>query len=690
LALPPATTSSAALRAGDGRSAVGDSSEQLAGRRWSDVEHYAAVQLFVARTRATGLDFAPTDENAATVAEICIRLDGLPLAIELAAARSKLFAPQALLARLDQRLNVLIGGARDLPERQQTLRRTIDWSYDLLDGGAQALFARLAVFVGGWTLEAAERVLTTEDRGLSEDVSDSVPSSQSSVLTGLALLVDNSLLKREQAVADEPRFVMLETIREYALVLLAASGEAQAMRERHARYFTALAERAEPELRGAAAAEWLDRLERERANLRAALVWCIDDTPAEPQTEDQVAASASARADARSEFGLRLSGALQLFWELRGPPSDGRALLAAVLARAPQGNGEQRAARARTLYAAGALAAYYDDFVAARAYFEQCLALYRELGDMSGSTTALLRLGGIAASMQEKAVARTLFEEALALFRAMGDRQGTAQALYKLGIYDWAHGDFARATARSEESLAIFRELGDLFSIAQNTSHLGVIARFVGEYARAEALLNQGLAVARDVGIMDLVVIALINLGHVALAQGEYARAEALLEQSLALAREREELLERISVAWSLRTLGTVACRQGKNERAAALHREALALYRDRNDGWGITECLEGLAATACAQADFAGAVRLLGVAAALRDATGYPMSCFDREEVERVTSVARAALDEVGFVAAFDAGRATPLEQAIAEALESTMYERGTITAAHSHSKKG
>jgi tetratricopeptide (TPR) repeat protein len=351
----------------------------------------------------------------------------------------------------------------------------------------------------------------------------------------------------QEEVHGEPRFTMLETIREYALEQLEAHGETAALRKRHVRYFLVLLERAEPELQRAAAADWLDRLAAERDNLRAALEW-----------------GRTARSGAGVAMATRLAGALWHYWELRGGPREARAQLAAILARAPSVTAAQRAIRAKALGAAGDLATNYDDFVAARAYYEESLALFRALEDTHGIAMALFRLGVLASCAREPAMECAYYEESLLLFRALGDTWGIASALFRLGSSACWGGDFARATAYLQESLALFDALGDTSNRAPNLCMLGIVAWFEGEYTRAESLLEQGLALAQQVGMQYVIAIGLGQLGRLAVARGEYAQAEALLEQSLALGREAED---QILTAFALRALGMVACRQGAFDR---------------------------------------------------------------------------------------------------------------------------
>ena len=384
---------------------------------------YEAVRLFIARAQDVKPDFAVTNENARAVAEICARLDGLPLAIELAAARIRLLPPQALLARLSRRLALLTGGARDLPDRQQTLRAAIDWSYHLLTPTEQTLFARLAVFVGGGTLDAIEAICNTDGT--------------LDVLEGVESLVAKNLLRPEDGTAGEPRFGMLETIHEYARERLEESGAAEELRW-HAAYYLSLAEMVEPQLVGPEQGRWMARLEAEHGNLRAVLSW--------------------SRATDATETGLRLAGALWRFWWVRGYLNEGRAWLEDLLAR----SGEVATAmRAKALRGAGVLAWVQGNYGRATALFEEALALHRDLGDRRGIATALGNLGAVARYQGDYRRATTLYEEALARVRDLGDTHGIAIGLSSLGAVAWVQGDHRRATAQLAEALVLSQAVGD-------------------------------------------------------------------------------------------------------------------------------------------------------------------------------------------------------------------------------------
>jgi len=566
---------------------------------------YEAVRLFIERAQAAKADFAITNASAPAVAEICYRLDGLPLAIELAAARVKLFSPQALLSRLEHRLNLLTGGGRDRPARQQTIRGAIDWSYQLLSAAEQALFARLGVFVGGCTLEAAAAVCNP-DGALPLDVMDGVTS-----------LLDKSLLKQVEGLDGEGRVLMLETIREYALERLAQRGEAEALRERHFAYYLALAEAAEPHLRGAEQIIWADRLEVEHDNLRAALTWA----------HDHGADDSSTPAGAEAE--LRLAGALFWFWDMRTYHIEGRRWLEGALART--GAPARTAARAMALFAVGGITATYGDNVAGRAQLEESVAIWRELGDKRGLALALSfsnSLGWVALMERRVAEARALFAEGAALWRELGDKWGLATALRGLGAAV-RRDDPAAARPIVEESVALFREVGDRAGLADALWNLGNMARQEGDHTQAAALLEESLALARQADAKGIILQVLQPLGDVAQDQGDHERALALYQESLVLARQFEH---KESIARCLVEVGGVASAFRQAERAA----------------------------------------RLLSAAETMLDSIGLSVAVWPdlRADYERYMAAVRAQLDEATFTAAWAAGRALSLDQIVAEVL--------------------
>jgi predicted ATPase len=483
------------------------------------VEGSPAVALFVERARAVDPTFQLTDANAAAVAEICVRLDGLPLAIELSASRASLLPPEALLTRLSSGLGLLEGGAPDAPERQQTMRGAIVWSYDLLNEDKKALLRRLSVFEGGWTIEAAEAVCA--ERGESLDV-----------LGGLSSLVDASLLRRE--MDDEPRLRMLAVIREHARELLVESGEADATRGRHAGYFVGLSGAAESALFGPDHAAWLERLEREHDNLRAALGW--------------------ARETGDVETGLCLAGSLCEFWWTRGHLGEGRRWVEWFLSEGSKGEGQpaRAGARAKALYGSGLLAHGQGDNRRAAAFYEEALGLYRELGDQAGTTATLLELGSVNMALGDYDRAEDLSAQGLALSRTSGDDLSAAIASGTLGRVARHRGDAASAVSRFEESLDLYGKVG---------------------YGRGRAY-------------------ALANLGFLALESGDAERAQALQEQSLDL---YQELKDKAGRAYALTNLADAAHERGDKERATALYEEALALQRELGNERGAARALAGL-----------------------------------------------------------------------------------------------
>jgi len=469
------------------------------------LSEYAAVELFTKRSQAVKPNFALTQENARVAAEICVRLDGLPLAIELAAARSRIYPLQTLLEQLGNRLKLLTGGPRDVPTRQQTLRGAIGWSYDLLDAGEQTLFRRLAVFVGGCRLEAAEAVCNGQTlQGLN-------------ILDGILSLVNKTLLRQEAEADGAPRFAMLETIREYALECLAASGELDAIRQRHAACLLALAEEAEPKLTGSEQKQWLDRLETEHDNLRAALGWLEESRAV--------------------EAGWQLGGALWRFWSMRGYLREGRERLAALLdlagERLPSERG--RAARAKALKAAGTLAAEQGDYAAAHARYDESLAIRRELGDKQEIANLLSNLGIVARYEGNYAAAGALYAESLAIRRELGDRWGIATSLNAVGLLAHYLGDNAGARRFLEESLTIRRELGDAWAIANSLSSLGDVVLDQADYATTRALLEESLAINQQLGDRSAIAYVLEEFAGLAAVQGQPDRTLRLAGAAAAL-----------------------------------------------------------------------------------------------------------------------------------------------------------
>ena len=447
-----------------------------------------AIQLFVHRAQAVQTDFRLTDETAAALAAICHRLDGLPLAIELAAARCKVLSPQALLVRLDDRLSLLTTGPKDYPVRQQTLRAALDWSYELLAPAEQTLFRRLGVFAGGCTLETAAAVCDPDGE------------LAIGVLDGLASLVDNSLLRQAPDPDGEPRFRMLESVRDYAWDRLLASGQLRTIRRQHAQVFLGLAEDAESELRGLHQTDWRDRLEREMPNLRGALRWSID--------------------GGDLERGMRAAAALWMFWFVRGHLAEGRQWLAALL-EVPTAV-PVTAARGKALFTAGILAFYQRDHAAGRRLHEEGLAVQRQLGDRAGIAYALFGLGQDAFSGGDLTAARALHEEALAIRRELGDAWQVALSLANLGNVAEEQAEHALARAVLEESLAIRRRLGDGRGSAATLAVLARVVQGQSDHHLARALYAESLTIARELDDAWSLVHVLAGLAGLAAAEDRW------------------------------------------------------------------------------------------------------------------------------------------------------------------------
>jgi non-specific serine/threonine protein kinase len=642
--------------------------------RLAELPACESVRLFMERARLSRPGFDLTLENAAAVAQICARLDGVPLALELAAACLRVLTITQIAARLDDRFRLLTGGSRLALPRHQTLHATVAWSYDLLTSPERTLLARLAVFAGGWTLEAAEAVCGDFGSENPANPTSKIENPKLDVLPLLMQLVAKSLVKVE-AGGEAARYILLETIRAYAWERLREMGEAPELRARHARYYRDLAEAAEPLLTGAGQAAWLDRLEVEHDNLRAALRW-------------------SEEAPEGGQEGLRLAGALSRFWVLRGYLSEGRAWVAAALAH--PGATVGTAARARALVSAGRLAHIQGDLAAARSPLEESAALWREQGDTRqlayaqtllglvlgnlgdpaargvltesvallrreddpwGLARALFCLGDVVANGEDFAAATRLLEESLALFRQVGDDAFIANTLMALGELAREEGDLARAAALSAESLALYRAQGFTSGIAYTLKDLGDVAWGQGAVDAAREHYAESLRMCRDLDDHEGVAGALLRLGQIAHAEGNPVQAGALLAESVALKRA---LGYKRGLAQALLHLGWARLDQGAAEEACALVQESLDLALALGSRRGQADALLGLAAGALAQGQPAAAARLLGRMAGLPLPPRPPAPPSPQVRYPLVLAAVRARLDEAAFAAAWAEGRAS------------------------------
>jgi predicted ATPase/Tfp pilus assembly protein PilF len=592
-----------------------------------------AVQLFVRRAQAVAPDFTLTPANAAVVAALCRRLDGLPLAIELAAGQLPHLTVATLTARLDETLPLLTGSGHSFVERHQTMWRAIAWSYHLLAEREQRLFRQLAVFAGGCMLEAVAAAC------------DAVSEDAGAVERAVAALADKSLVRLEERPEwPAPRLMLLETIRSYALERLVSSGEDEDCRRRHARYYVTWAEQAEPALTGPDQAVWGARLEQEHDNLRAVLRWVLA-----PEAEQGHAA----RSAERRLLGLRLGAALWRFWYMRGYLTEGRNWLEQLASCPPGDDVETRRAHARVLTGAGLLALYQgdrdraallcgrslpifaalgDDNGRAQALFglgrlEDSVALYRRVGDTRDIAEPLLDLALAAFHEGEDARTTALYEESLELARARGDQRGTALALGGLGLdATFRKGDYRRATALHEESLRLYREVGDTRGVAIALSNLGEVAALAGDYGRARVAIEECLPLRRQVGDQFGLADSLRSLAKVVGAQGDYRRAAELHEESVRLFRA---LGDKRWMTYPLRDLAGVLYQRGAYAQAGALFDELLALSHEIGDRHAQAYALDGLGLVAAAQGEIAQAwarhEEALDVYRALDDRAGLP-----------------------------------------------------------------
>ncbi len=569
-----------------------------------------AVTLFVQRAKAINTGFALSPENAATVAKICARLDGLPLAIELAASRIKFLSPAALLARLegaseDGQLNTLAGYARDMPARQQTMRRTIDWSYNLLSKSERDLFRQLAVFVGGCTLEAAAAVcIETTNEVVRFPLP---PHSLNMVMDKLASLVDQNMLQLIPTPNGTPRFRMLELLREYALERLATqSDEWTTIRRRHALYFMALAEDAEPGFEGPQQETWLEQLETEHDNLLAALAW-------------------SCSSAEEAEVGLHLAGAVWQFWLIRGYVNEGRVWLSRVL---EQAKSAPELARARALNGAGFLNWAWSDFQQANILLHESLAIFRELHDQYGTAWALNHLAHVALAQNELPLAFDLVSESLVIFRKLGADWNIAWDLLNLGDIVRAQGDEAQSVQHYKESLDLFRKVGDRRGAAWALDHIGRLEQEHKDYAQAMTLLGAGflnwtwsdiqqantllhesLAIFRDLHDQYGTAWVLNHLGYVALAQNDLPLAYGLVSESLAIFRK---LGADWNIAWDLLNLGDIVQAMGDETQSVQHYEESLDLFRKVGDQRGAAWTLDHMGRLAQERKDYTQAMNLL------------------------------------------------------------------------------
>jgi predicted ATPase/transcriptional regulator with XRE-family HTH domain len=664
----------------------------------NEISKYPALKLFTERARAVRPDFELNAGNIRAVAMICAHLDGLPLAIELIAARIRLMPPESVLARLTDQFTLHADGMRARPARQKTLHNAIRWSYDLLSREEQDLFARVSVFSDGFSLEAAEWMFSRNTTHPS--ISDLIVS-----------LLDKSLLQNTSGEGGIPRFTMLMTMQQFALDRLRQMNEEAIVRDWHLSYFMHLVENAEPHLRTFDMLIWLNRLEADQGNIRTALAWAL---------EKEI------------ETGLRVAGALWWFWHIRDHKTEGvewleQALRIESSERRNQALTPDRAMiRGKALYVAGFLRLMFLETDQGASLSEESLALFRELGPSGrqGMAYALWNLGVAAGQRADPPKRKALMEESLALFREVGDTFGIAQCLPSLadivlvmegnyerakalaeeglalrqkigdkdGIADtlWAlghlafqQGHYREATARFESSLDLFREIGNEYGLIGVLFGLGEAAKAQDLYEKAASALEEARMLAKDTGSKRVIAYIFYWLGEVAALQGGYQRAMKLYKEGLAIGEQTENPG---NVAYGLSGLGRLSQVQGDSMAARVFYRKALELYRQRTNGpdypirpWRWLKTYRSVAAypvnalaiLETTQGQMEQAATLFGAAEVLYTGIRAEMSPMERVEYDRAVGAARAFLGEETFTAAWEAGKAMTMEQAIAYALE-------------------
>lgn len=687
-----------------------------------EVEHIRrseAVRLFVERAAFARPGFTLTAANAPAVIQICRRLDGIPLAIELAAARTNALSLDDMAARLDDRFRLATGGSRTALPRHQTLEAAIDWSHALLTQPERVQLRRLSVFAGGFGITAAEAICAGD--GVAEQ----------DVLYLLARLVEKSLVAAE-GLNGQTRYRLLEIVRQYARERLLESGEEEAVRRRHLEWYLALAEEGQNALSAPDQGTWLNRLDQEHDDVLAALEWAL--------------------ANKHADLGLRLASALWNFWRIRGYYNEGRRWLHTALERsiAPtstratalaqasffaslQGDFQQAAAlaeeglalarsmgprdmqslclvvlgevaldagaheRALKLYETGLgisrdlgdkpgmaialhdlgyAARFQGDYALAEAHFAESHAVCQEVGDKEGVARALRGIANLAREQGDYNRAARLYQEALNLYRQLGARFRVSAELINLGVMARLQGDYTRARATLEEALSQMRDLGDRAGIAETLTYLATVWVDLADLGRATALCEEAMALCREAGLELHASEVRRLLGRVAMYQGDYARATELLQGSLRFFRERRQQLR---AAYTLSHLGDVARAQGDLPRAAALHRDSLRALATAGHKRGVCFALEGLAAVALAQGASQRAAALFGAAAALREQVGTPLQPADRPDYDRAIATLRSALGEAAFEAAWGEGRSWPLEQTVSEGLKASESRAGS-----------
>jgi predicted ATPase len=609
--------------------------------------NYEAVQLFVERARAVQSAFVVTEQNAPAVLELCQKVDGLPLAIELAAARVKMLTVEQIVIRLKDAFKLLIKGNPDQLPRQQTLRALIDWSYHLLTRHETLLFQRLAIFAGGWSLEAAE--IVCRGGGLSQDEIGEL----------LEQLVNKSLVVKTETSQHETYYRLLETIRQYASEALQASNYYETTARNHGEYFLQFAETAEPKLRSFEQKLWLHRLELNHDNLRTALHWFLERPNASTP---------------EIERGTRLAGALWWFWWRHGHLVEGRKWLEAALSKTWVGSvWLPKPVLAKCTHGLAGLAYHMSDYETARRMWEDSLKLKRELGDAQGISYTLNNLGEMAQRQGDYRLSIALHEESLAIKRhTTGDRWGAAYSLNEMGTIVQRQGDYARAKTMLEEALALFEETGHRHGVARSYHNLGKVELCLGNAHKAVTLHERSQIEFEELGERSGIADALDSLGLLALFDHNAAHAEDLLRKALTIF---QEVGDRWGVSYALNDLGLTALFQSDYGRAEDYFRQSLALKQKLNDKESIAWTLEGLAVLAILTNDRARAGYLWGGAERLRTKLGTPTPPANRRFYDELLVNIPDACTDFIFVQSRQNSERAGLEQVLQFAMATAKF---------------
>lgn len=606
----------------------------------SALSHNEAVALFIQRARAVKSGFALTPENGREVAEICRLLDGLPLALELAAARLKLFSPKALLARLNQvklQLGELGGGPNNLPERQQTMHNTLLWSYDLLSEPEKSAFERLGIFVGGWSLEAAAWMLAGQAEAGGARPLNNSGDLMDSALQILENLLDKSMLRQFEDTEGQLRFSMLRVIREYALEKLVGRGQAalDATQHKHLVFYLRLAEEAEAKLGSDEQTTWLARLEIEHSNMRESLRWALEQNkPGDITGADEVKKQ---YLDEVGLMGLRLVCKLEFFWLVRGYLSEGRGWLEAFLNLAQLKEQTQTEDYGAALYHASRLARAQGDYARALRYDEASLAVFEKLGNQSGIATVLDNLGNIARLRGDVDTARSYFEKSLAGFRELNDQYNVCRLLNSLGAIASDREDLAQAHRYCEASLAIARQAGIKRMLALILNNLGNLDHKQENLDGARAYYQESLTLKRELGDNKSIAVTLNNLGLVLASQGILDRAKELLEESLML---RKVLGDKHGLGHTYHSLSEVALAQKDWVGTAQVLEQSLLLRYELNHRPGIIECLVNFAILAINLGQPGRAAGIFSLVEKLLEQHNIKLNVYDKAKYEQGRTV--------------------------------------------------